>query len=190
MKKLFAALAVMFALTSPVMAQSAGCDSIAVEGLPEAVVIDLKKKCVEWAKPITPAMSVDDMGEYAELGKKYGIALSEVAKSIGTTVNDLAQTSVGKFMLVMVAYRVMGEGVIGVLGGVVWFMTMIPLWLYMFHRMVLSTRKVFETFTPEGKLSNREVTPVDWKEEPGVIAITMMLVMLFICVCGFFMIFG
>lgn len=190
MKKLFAALAVMFALTSPVMAQSAGCDSIAVEGLPEAVVIDLKKKCIELAKPITPSMTVDNMGEYAELGKKYGIALSEVAKSIGTTVNDLAQTPVGKFMLVMVAYRVMGDGVIGVLGGAVWFLTMIPLWIYMFHRMVLSTRKVYETFTPEGKLSKREINPVDWKNEPGVISIVMMFVMLFICVCGFFMIFG
>lgn len=189
MKKLFAALAVMFALTSPVFAQS-GCDAIAVDGLPEAVVIDLKKKCIELAKPITPSMDIDSMSEYAELGKKYGIALSEVAKSIGTTVNELAQTSVGKFMLVMVAYRVMGDSLIGVVGGFIWFSTMIPLWLYMFHRMVLSTRKVYERFTPEGKLSDREIAPVDWKNAPGVIAIVMMFVMLFICVCGFFMIFG
>lgn len=191
MKKLLMTVAVVASLASigaPTYAAT-GCDDIQVNGLSESVIIELKQKCVALAKP-TSSVSVDSMGEYAELGKKYGIALSEVAKSIGTTVNELAQTPVGKFMLVMVAYRVMGDGVIGVVGGAIWFMTMIPLWVYMFHRMVLSTRRIHESFTPEGKLSKREVQPVNWGAEPGVIAGIMMFVMLFICVCGFFMIFG
>ena len=188
MKKIFAAIALMIAMTAPALAQS-GCDAIAVQGMPERVVIDLKKKCVELARPITPSMSVDSMGEYAELGKKYGIALSEVAKSIGTTVNELAQTPVGKFMLVMVAYNVMGEGLIGVFGGMVWFLTMIPLWIYMFHRMVLSTRKTYESFT-EGKMTKREIYPVDWSGTAGGIAFTMLVVMAAICIAGFVMIFG
>jgi hypothetical protein len=190
MKKIFAVIALMIAMTSPAVAQS-GCDAIAIQGMPESVIIDLKKKCLELAKPIAPSITVDDMGEYAELGKKYGIALSEVAKSIGTTVNELAQTPVGKFMLIMVAYNVMGEGLIGVFGGAVWFLTMIPLWIYMFHRMVLSTRSVRETYDhTNSKLSNRVINPVDWNGPSSVIAIVMMFVMLFICVSGFVMIFG
>jgi hypothetical protein len=189
MKKLFAALAVMFALTSPVFAQS-GCDAIAVDGLPEAVVIDLKQKCIELAKPITPSMDVDSMSEYAELGKKYGIALSEVAKSIGTTVNELAQTSVGKFMLVMVAYRVMGDSLIGIVGGVVWFSTMIPIWIYMFHRMVFRNRKIRSyTDTESGKLVT-EYEPINFEGQAGAVSMWFLAVMFLICVAGFFMIFG
>lgn len=164
-----------------------GCDAIAVEGLPEAVVIDLKKKCVELAKPAKPTVNVDQMSEYAELGKKYGVALSEVAKSIGTTVNELAQTPVGKFMLVMVAYRVMGEGVIGVLGGMVWFLTMIPIWLYMFHRLVLRNVKT-KTYT-EGAKSVVERMPVDIGGDAGVTSIVMLLVLGAICIAGFVMVF-
>ena len=189
MKKILlaAAIAVSTLTAVPAVAQS-GCDAIEVQGLPEAVVIDLKKKCVELAKPVTPSINVDSMSEYAELGKKYGIALSEVAKSIGTTVNDLAQTPVGKFMLVMVAYRVMGEGLIGVLGGFVWFTTMIPIWLYMFHRLVLRNTKT-KTYTDAQGKPVVERMPVDMESGAGVTSVVMLLVLAAICFCGFLMVF-
>lgn len=187
MKKLFAVIALMLMFAVPAAAQT-GCDAIAVEGLPESVVIDLKKKCIELAKPVT-SISVDSMGEYAELGKKYGIALSEVAKSVGTTVNELAQTPVGKFMLVMVAYRVMGDDLIGVVGGVVWFTTMIPIWIYMFHRLVFSTRRVNTRVRADGE-SETDISPIDYNGTAGAISLWMLVVLFAICVSGFFMIFG
>ena len=193
MKKFLVALAVMFSLGSmtstPALAQS-GCDSINIEGLPESVVIDLKKKCIELAKPITPSMTVDSMGEYAELGKKYGIALSEVAKSIGTTVNELAQTPVGKFMLVMVAYTVMGEGLIGVLGGVVWFSVMIPIWIYMFHRMVFKNRRVLTYNDINTGKEVTETSPIDFTEQAGSVALWFLFIIVLICIAGFIMIFA
>lgn len=190
MKKLLAVIAVMFALTSPVMAQNAGCDSIAVEGLPESVVIDIKKKCIELAKPSAPSISVDSMGEYAELGKKYGVALSEVAKSIGTTVNELAQTPVGKFMLVMVAYRVMGDGVIGVLGGTVWFMIMLPIWMYLFNRMVFRNRKSRSYEDIKTGKTVTELEPLNFEGQAGTVALWFLFIILLICIAGFIMIFA
>lgn len=187
MKKFFAAIAMVLALAVPAAAQT-GCDALEVNGLPEAVVIDLKKKCVELAKPVT-TIDVDSMGEYAELGKKYGIALSEVAKSVGTTVNELAKTPVGKFMLVMVAYRVMGDDLIGVAGGVIWFTTMIPIWIYMFHRLVFSTRRIHTRVRADGE-TDTEVSPIDFGGTAGAISLWMLFVMLLICIAGFFMIFG
>jgi hypothetical protein len=185
---LAAAIAVSSLSAAPAIAQNAGCDSIAVEGLPESVVIDLKKKCIELAKPVTPSVTVDSMGEYAELGKKYGIALSEVAKSIGTTVNELAQTPVGKFMLVMVAYRVMGDGIIGVLGGFTWFTIMLPIWLYMFHRLVLRNVKT-RTYTDAQGKPVTERMPVDMESSAGVTSFVMLLVLGVICIAGFIMVF-
>ena len=166
------------------------CDNLVVPGMTDSQLIDLKKKCVDMAGNITAVSTVNNMAEYAELGQKYGVALSEVAKSVGTTVNELAQTPVGRFMLVMVAYRVMGSDLLGIAGGVLWFTTMIPLWIYMFHRMVLSTRSVKETFDNSGKLASRVINPVTWSDAEGVIAVVMMFVMLFICVSGFIMVFG
>jgi len=168
------------------------CDQLQVPGMTDSQLIDLKKKCVDMAGNISSVgnTSVTDLSQYAELGQKYGIALSEVAKSIGVTVNELAQTPVGQFMLVMVAYKVMGNDLLGIVGSFLWFTIMIPLWVYMFHRMVLSTRSIKETFDNTGKLASRVVNPTDWGDAPGVIAIIMMFVMLFICISGFIMAFG
>lgn len=188
MKKFLAIFAVMFALATPAMAQS-GCDNIQLENLPESVVIELKKKCVDLAKPVVP-VDIESMGEYAELGKKYGVALSEVAKSIGTTVNDLALTPVGKFMLVMVAYKVMGNDLIGLFGGITWFSTMIPIWLYLFHRLILRNRVVQERTQRDGTVI-RETMPVNLADGNVSGTILFLLVVLgVICIAGFFMIFG
>lgn len=183
-------LVLLLVLFTATQVFAGSCDQLKVPGMTDSQLIDLKKKCIDMAGNITAVSTVDNMAEYAELGQKYGVALSEVAKSVGTTVNELAQTPVGRFMLVMVAYRVMGSDLLGIVGSVLWFTTMIPLWVYMFHRMVLSTRSVKETFDNAGKLVSRVVNPTDWGDSPGVIAIIMMFVMLFICISGFFMAFG
>lgn len=189
MKQLFLILALLFSFATPVLAAS-GCDNIEVSGMPESVVIDLKKKCVELAKPIVPSIDVDSMGEYAELGKKYGVALSEVAKSIGTTVNELAQTPVGKFMLVMVAYRVMGDGVIGILGGVIWFVTMLPIWMYLFNRMVFRNRKTRSYQDINTGKTVTELEPINFEDQAGAVALWFLFILLLICIAGFIMIFA
>lgn len=190
MSKIKFIMAIMFVLFTANIAVAATCDQLEVPGMTDSQLIDLKKKCVDMSGTGSATVSADNMAEYAELGKKYGIALSEVAKSIGTTVNELAQTPVGKFMLVMVAYQVLGNDLLGIVGSFLWFGIMIPLWVYMFHRMVLSTRSVRDSFDNNGKLTGRVINPVNWNEAPGVIAVVMMFVMLFICVSGFFMAFG
>jgi len=185
-------LVLLLVLSTASRVFAGSCDQLQVPGMTDSQLIDLKKKCVDMAGNITAVgtTSVNDLSQYAELGQKYGIALSEVAKSIGVTVNELAQTPVGQFMLVMVAYKVMGSDLLGIAGSFLWFTIMIPLWVYMFHRMVLSTRSVKETLDSSGKLSSRVINPVNWNEAPAVIAIVMMFVMLFICVSGFIMAFS
>ena len=136
MKTLYFIFSMMVAVIVPSFVYAANCDNLSVSGLPDNAIIELKKQCVTLNS--TPVSSVSEIGEYAELGKKYGIALSEVAKSIGTTVNELAGTPVGVFMLVMVAYKVMGNDIIGMIGGALWFSMMIPLWTWLLFRMVIS----------------------------------------------------
>lgn len=171
---------------SPASAQTS-CDNIKVDGLPEAAVIDIKKKCVELSSK-TPAVNIESMSEYAELGKKYGIALSEVAKSVGTTVNELAQTPVGKFMLVMVAYNIMGTDLIGFGFGIVWFTVMIPIWLYMFNRFVLKNTKIRRFEHADGSVEII-TDPIDLNSEVGGMAFAMTIILAMVCIAGFIMIF-
>lgn len=66
----------MLVFAAPAMAS---CDDLSVSGLTDAQIIDLKKACVEAiAKAaVAPPVTATDLSQYAELGQKYGIALSE-----------------------------------------------------------------------------------------------------------------
>ena len=192
MKKMMLALGMLICLSVP--SHATNCDSLQVSGVPDSVLIDLKKKCVDATNQASPAVTASQVSEYAELGKNYGIALSEVAKSVGSTVNDLAQTPVGKFMLVMVAYKVMGQDLIGVVGGFVWFCVMLPLWTYMFHRLVLKNRTYrdyIESYAKDDKpkVVRREYDALKYDSDIGVMAFFMGVILIMICGAGFLMVF-
>lgn len=187
MRFIFTIIIMIFTSTA---SYAASCNDLEAPGMTDSQLIDLKKKCTDMTSSVPNNPAADTMAEYAELGQKYGVAITEVAKSIGTTANELAQTPVGKFMLFMVAYKVMGDTLIGVLGGIIWFFTMIPLWIYIFHKTVLSTRNIDEHYdSTSGKLSSRKLEPINWDGSAGAISITMLFVMFIIWICGFFMIF-
>ena len=121
MSKIKFVLAIVFTLFATNIAVAGSCDQLEVPGMTDSQLIDLKKKCVDMSGTGSAVVSANNMAEYAELGKKYGIALSEVAKSIGTTVNELAQTPVGKVTTALIVWKLMGAQLIHVIGGIlVW----------------------------------------------------------------------
>lgn len=191
---LFIVFASLFVISTAAYADRTGCDTLYVTGLTDSQIIDLKKKCIDAMKSVSESVTVSQVSEYAELGKNYGIALSEVAKSVGTTVNELAQTPVGKFMLVMVAYKVMGKDLIGIFGGFIWFTIMLPIWFYLFHRLVLKNRtyrEYIESYEKDKqpKVVRREYDALKYDGDTGVMAFFMAIALVFICAAGFFMIF-
>jgi hypothetical protein len=170
----------------------ASCDGMAVSGMNDAQIVELKQKCVDLEKQAaaSPPVTAENIEEYANLGKKYGIALSEVAKSVGTTVNELAQTPVGIFMLVIVGWKTLGHDLLGVFGGIVWFTVMIPTWILFFRRLVFKDIKVTETWDPTtGKLLKRVTDPIKYEDGPGPVAGVMVALLIPICIAGFIMIF-
>lgn len=195
MKKVLAMVMVIIVSIFANTAIAGPCDQISVNGLNDSQIIDIKKKCVDTLSQVqsTPAVTVDNMAEYAELGKKYGVALSEVAKSLGTTANELAQTPVGEFMLFLVGYRVMGNDILGVIGSVFWFFTMIPLWIYLFNRMVLANGKeINEKYDSQGKLVGIEKHqyPIKWDGPTGATAAWLLVILAVICAAGLIVAFA
>lgn len=179
-------------LAAPAFAQTT-CDGLRVDGLTDAQIIALKAECVKTTKSVavqSPAETAAQVSEYADIGMKYGVAISEVAKSIGTTVNELAFTPVGLFLLVIVAWKTVGGDLLGVVGGGIWFLIMLPMWWIMFSRLVYKRLiKVSETFNENGKLLKRLKEPLPWTENSGGTAILMFVVLVAICIAGFVMVF-
>lgn len=169
---------------------SASCDGISISGMADALIVKLKQECVDiQAKAAATPITVENIEEYTTLGKKYGLALSEVAKSVGTTVNELAQTPVGIFMLIIVGWKTIGHDLLGVFGGVVWFTVMIPLWALFFRRLVIKDIKITDILDPQtGKIVKRVTDPINYDNGPGAVAGIMLIVLFSICVTGFFMI--
>lgn len=185
-------LVLMF--TAP--ASAVNCDNLQLSGMTDAQIVQLKQQCIDIQKKAAdaastiPTVSTQDLSQYAELGQKYGIALSEVAKSVGTTVNELAQTPVGIFMLIMVGWKVMGHDLLGIIGGFLWFIVMIPLWLHFFNRLVLKDRKIDEECDPTtGKVKSRTIYPIKYQDGPGPMAGFLAVALILICICGFVMVF-
>jgi hypothetical protein len=169
----------------------ANCDGLSVSGMTDSQIVTLKQKCVEMeAVAASPVTTAQDLSQYAELGKKYGIALSEVAKSVGTTVNELATTPVGIFMLIMVGWKVLGHDLLGVFGGFLWFMVMLPLWMHYFNKLVVKGHKTEEIFNETtGKLFKRINYPIDYENGTGAMAAVLIFMLIAICAAGFTMIF-
>lgn len=188
---------VLIGMAMPIAA-SASCDDLSNSSLTDEQLITLKQQCVKLendaknaaASASVPVLDKDHLEEYADLGKKYGIALSEVAKSVGTTVNDLAQTPVGIFMLVMVAWKVLGHDLLGIFGGLIWFLCMVPLLGHYFNKLVLNDRKIIETFDPTTKvLVSRNIAKIEWTDGQSTAAWMIALLFVLMCACGFIMIF-
>lgn len=194
MKRVLLAIGLLLSMlaAAPAFAQS-DCDNLRVTGLSDSQVIALKQECVKVAKQavsVSPAETAAQVSEYADIGMKYGVAISEVAKSIGTTVNELAFTPVGVFLLVIVAWKTVGGDLLGVVGGIVWFVVMLPIWWIILNRLVFKRLiEVTETYGENGKLLRRVKEPVRWTENTGTIAVLLFFVLVAICVAGFVMVF-
>jgi hypothetical protein len=197
MKKaiIYASLAACMCAASPAWADTK-CDDLSISGVSDSVLIELKKKCLDEVKAAqtaasqVPKIDVDNLAEYASLGQKYGIALSEVAKSVGTTVNELAQTPVGIFMLVLVAWKVIGKDLVGIIGAFIWFATMLPLLWVVFSKLVLRDRTVTENVDPTtGKVVQRTVAKMEWSDANGLAAFVLLVVLVAVCIAGFVMAF-
>jgi len=192
MKNILLTIGLLFSLliAYPAYAQ-ANCDNLVVSGMSDAQIIKLKQQCVELNRaPVSAAETASQVAEYAELGQKYGIAISEVAKSIGTTVNELAFTPVGIFLLVIVAWKTVGGDLLGVIGGTVWFIVMLPLWLHLLNKFVLQHAYIMtEKFNDAGKRISRAREPVKWTEGSATLAVLMFIPLVAICITGIVLIF-
>jgi hypothetical protein len=134
--------------------------------------------------------TVERMNQYVEIGKGLGSGIGAAAKELGVAVNDFAKTPVGKITMALIVFKVAGGQIIGILGGSIWFLVMIPLWIHYFNRIC----NPITVETEYDKESGKRIRTTKRGPEPGNGDIAayrgiMLLVLIVISIAGFVMVF-
>jgi hypothetical protein len=184
-----AALAIAaLAMPAAAMAQA----TVNTEGLSEQQVLELQQAAATArANGSTPEATAAKVSQYVEIGKGVGQGLGTAAKELNIAVNDFAKSPVGQVTMALIIYKVVGAKLIGVLGSIIWFSIMLPLWTVYFTKTCYAN-KVEITYDPAtGKRTGKKVTPPD--PDDGAIAgyrLMFLVVLAVISVSGFVMAFG
>lgn len=117
MKKFLMTLALALALSSTAMA--AAPPAVDVSGLTAEQVADLVTKAAAMKKePVNVSAVVRSEAEaWGTLGANMGRAMVGAAREVGVAANDFAGTDLGKITVALVAYKLVGRDLLGVIVG-------------------------------------------------------------------------
>lgn len=158
-------------------------------GLTQAQIAELVIQSEQMKE--SPTSTVETLGEYAEFGKAFGSAIAETAEQVGATANDFIQTPAGKLSVALIVWKVAGDDLLGVVGGSIWFIIMLPLWIVFFHRMVIAPRTVTALYKDAEGNQVPYQTSISGSEQErlDMMAFMMLAILCAICGAGLIMIF-
>lgn len=115
MKKILAILAL--SLATSVMAATE--NTVDVSKLTPQQVAQINQQVAEMqSQPVNVSASVRKEAEaWGELGSNMGRAMVGAAREVGVAANDFSQTSLGKIVVALVAYKLVGKELLGVVIG-------------------------------------------------------------------------
>jgi hypothetical protein len=86
-------------------------------------------------------LTPDKIDRYSQMGKGLGMAINEGLKAVTTNVEQFSQTSAGKWLMVLITWKVMGEDAVGLARtavqltvGLTLFIVGIPFWMWLVKR--------------------------------------------------------
>lgn len=162
---------------------------ISTSGLTATQKAELSLEAAKMKEARTPEQQMEQLSEYADLGSKYGIALSEVARHMGKTADELLNTKVGLIAALLIVWTIIGKDLLGAAFGFVWFITIIPIWIWWFRRVC-----IIDTITKspvEGqKRLRKTITYKEQTDNNFGWNFALFFALFFMCLPGFFAIFG
>lgn len=91
-------------------------------------------------------LTPEKVNKYAEMGKGLGVAINEGLGAVTKNVEQFAQTSAGKWLMVLITWKVMGNDAVSLVKSTVRFATGIgllligvPFFAYIYRRNCVST---------------------------------------------------
>ena len=143
--------------------------------------IKLKAAQVAEARTRVP-VSANEVQEWVNVGKSIGVGFGAAAKEIGVGVDELMKSDTGKIAMFLIVWHYIGDQMLGVIGGTLWFLLFIPLWLKMFARY--GTDPIYVK-NDKGDIIK---TNYEIKSEDAVIYFSIVAIILFLV--GFILIFA
>lgn len=134
MKNLFALVAILFSLNS-FASQSTSIDVSKLTAEQRATITQQVNEM--GGSPTNISATVRKEAEaWGELGANMGKAMVGAAKEVGVAANEFSQTSLGKIVVFMVAYKIVGQDALGVIYGtlVLVFGYSLALWVFITKR--------------------------------------------------------
>lgn len=83
--------------------------------------------------PTTP----EELEKWANFGAAVGKGLAGTAKELGVAADQIADTKVGRFAMIMIAWHYAGSELISIVFGFTWLFFTLPTWLYMYRRQFI-----------------------------------------------------
>ena len=117
---------------------------------------------------LTPETKIDDiMNTGAKIGAAVASGMVTAAKEVGSTVNEFAQTPVGKMTALVVIWHYIGQDLAHMVFGFLWLITLTPIWIWMYRsRFFVKTVTYYETGKgPNGEKKMVVKTPVSHSDK-------------------------
>ena len=143
MKYLFSILTLaMLALATPAFADTVEVDITKLDATQLRAYQEMKALAAKSAASTAlDNLTPEKVDKYAQMGKGLGIAINEGLGAVTKNVEQFAQTSAGKWIMVLVTWKVMGEDAVNLtrtavqylVGGTLFFVG-IPFWIWLIRR--------------------------------------------------------
>ncbi len=143
MKKLFVFLVLTLSLLTVTAYPQDNSLTYKTEDLtPEQLNVIKQLKAAEKSKSLSMEnLTPDKIDKYAQMGKGLGIAINEGLGAVTKNVEQFAQTSAGKWLMVLITWKVMGEDAVGLvrnaiqwsIGGFL-ILVGVPVWIWVVKR--------------------------------------------------------
>lgn len=84
-----------------------------------------------------PPVQAAELTEWVNFGKAIGSGLAGTAEELGVAADKIADTRVGTFAMVLIAWHYAGEEFVSIVFGFLWLLTIIPVWIWMYRRQFI-----------------------------------------------------
>jgi hypothetical protein len=92
---------------------------------------------------------IKQYGDWVGVGGEVGQAIEEGLSAVVGVADQFGKTDVGKFTMVLIAWKVMGHDIVRILLGIAFFAVLVTL-LRRFYRNTIADHKVLTKRTPQG----------------------------------------
>jgi len=88
------------------------------------------------ASKISKKDTIKNVSEWVNLGSSIGKGLSSSARELGVTVNEFSKTSVGKWTMFLIIFKVIGTHILHFIAGILVLLIGIPITTFLINKKV------------------------------------------------------